>query len=419
MSIWCIGISSNDLPICLICLLALYIFLKYLWREDSQKRNLLILFSGFLFGASAGLKYVSIYFFIGIICSLILFFIFKEINKPLKIFSFFILGFIIGFSITGAWWCILLWKKFGNPFFPKLNHIFQSPFALPISYADTRHFPEKTIQYIFYPFYCVFQSDRLWGFEHIHRDFRQVFLYISCLFLTGCSIAKKIKPALFQKTDEIDGLKKIFFLNYMLLFTYIIWINTTCYLRYIVFLELLCGIYIISTILIFLKPFSIKVKKSAVILLILFLAFTTRYCFPGEYRIEYHGTYLDPPDLNLPDDSIVLQLGGWPSAFFIPFNNPKARWIYLYGELWDFNFKYPESEEKRIKEIINRHKGKVYLIYSIFEPAIVPWEYIEKFINKNEYTCREIKQNNYRTDYYFCSPNIPASPDGEGQNNAK
>lgn len=133
----------------------------------------------------------------------------------------------------------------------------------------------------------------------------------------------------------------IFFLNFVLLFSYIIWINAASYLRYFILFEFLSEIYIISSLMFILCSIVPKIQKIIILFLTCFILFSTKYTDSNMNRLPFNEKFLDIKNLNLPDDSFVLQCGGYPSAIFIPFNNPKARWIYLYGELWDFNFKYP------------------------------------------------------------------------------
>ena len=196
----------------------------------------------------------------------------------------------------------------------------------------------------------------------------------------------------------------IFFLNFVLLFSYIIWINATSYLRYFILFEFLSGIYIISSLMFILCSIVPKIQKIIILFLTCFILFSTKYTDSNMNRLPFNEKFLDIKNLNLPDASIVLQCGGYPSAIFIPFNNPKARWIYLYGELWDFNFKYPEKEEQKIKELISTYNNdKIFLIYSEFEPAIVPWDYIGQFVNINNFSCNKINPKEPTKNFYLCS----------------
>lgn len=406
MSIFSCGLSCNDIPICIIALVAIYVLFKHLWLEDSISRNLWVLLSGFLFGAASGLKYVSVYFILSIVGVLIVDYVFgSSIKKPLKILLFFVLGAVIGFSVTGLWWAVLLYKKFGNPFFPKLNNIFQSPLALPINYADERHYCDRNnlLEFIFFPFYGSWYN----AFEYWNVDFRQRVLYISCLFLIGTAIFAKINPKCINNLENYIDMKKVFFLNFMLLIGYIIWINTTSYTRYLLFYELFAGILIVSTVLTVFQKLTFSLKKDLIFLLCIFFAATTQYVESEVYRASFSQKYIDAPDLKIPDNSIVLELGGWPPVYFIPFNNPNVRWIYLWGEMETFAFKYPHEQEERLKEIINAHKGRTYLIYSETPFTYVGWEYAAQFINKDDFVCKDMPQNSFTPvveKFYFCSP---------------
>jgi hypothetical protein len=50
----------------------------------------------------------------------------------------FVLGSVAGWSVTNGWWAVEMWRRLGNPLFPFLNDIFQSPFAPPTPLRDLR-----------------------------------------------------------------------------------------------------------------------------------------------------------------------------------------------------------------------------------------------------------------------------------------
>ena len=50
----------------------------------------------------------------------------------------FILGSVAGWGLTNGWWAVEMWRRLGNPLFPFLNDIFQSPFAPPTPLRDLR-----------------------------------------------------------------------------------------------------------------------------------------------------------------------------------------------------------------------------------------------------------------------------------------
>lgn len=50
----------------------------------------------------------------------------------------FALGSMVGWGVTNGWWALELWHRFGNPLFPFLNDIFQSPFAPLTPLRDLR-----------------------------------------------------------------------------------------------------------------------------------------------------------------------------------------------------------------------------------------------------------------------------------------
>jgi hypothetical protein len=50
----------------------------------------------------------------------------------------FVLGSVAGWGLTNGWWAVEMWRRLGNPLFPFLNDIFQSPFAPATPLRDLR-----------------------------------------------------------------------------------------------------------------------------------------------------------------------------------------------------------------------------------------------------------------------------------------
>lgn len=403
LSIMNVGLSFGDMGIALLVLFALFIFLKNIFLQDSLKRSFLIFLSALFIGFSIGLKMSGTMFAIGIIGAEILFaFKFK---KAVKIIFLTLLGILIGILITSGWWYYIVYNHFGNPFFPFRNDLYQSPLAATMSFLDKRHLPATTLQAIFYPIFWTFSAFNNKGnpvVDFYSSDIRWLLLYISVFIL----ILGSLSIAFRQKMKNIINCDIIYLLTAMVIINYIFWVNTSGTLRYLQYMEFLSGIFIFTVFYIILNIFKIKNSKVLIFLgciLSIFIFIFTKHIDFALTRTELREKFLDFENFNLPDDSVLLYLGGFPGTIYMPFQNPKSRFIYLYGEMGEYNFIYGEKYIEKIRDMLKKADNKVYLLYSDFAPAYTMWKNNGVVdLDKNDFNCRPAK-NSFNQSYYFCS----------------
>ena len=411
LAIWGIGISCGDINMAVYILFAIYLFLKNLYNDNSKNRSVLIFIASLILGIATGLKMTNSMCIFGILSAEIL--LSKRFQNPIKIIIITITGVAIGYVLTAGWWHYLLWQKFGNPVFPYYNNIFHSPFANDTSCMDIRHLQHHSdvLMYLYFPFYFCFNDHNNLVMESKFIDFRSVVFYISVLFIMFVNF---ILPKLTDKNNEyfkyLNSIINIDILNFLtlqILFVYIYWLNAFGTLRYLTFLEFLSGIYASLLIVYITLIFqSKKIMTAGVTILTLVILFTTKYCcyytkYPIDFKQLKNEKYIYCENFNLPDDSLLLYLGGHPGSFCMPFQNPKARLIFLYGETRHYSFQYPKQQENFIKKLINKNLKKTYLFYS--DIAFNDWDYVKIFINKNDFQCREVNNNSFRQTFFFCT----------------
>src|SRR5216684_6946788 len=64
-------------------------------------------------------------------------------------------GIGIGLLVAGGIWFAIMWARTGNPVFPFLNQIFQSPLAMAESYRDDSGVPDSLWKALLFPFLVV------------------------------------------------------------------------------------------------------------------------------------------------------------------------------------------------------------------------------------------------------------------------
>lgn len=390
------GSTFNDLTIAFAALVVIFILTKNVFVKETKNLSLTLALCGAILGVATGLKPSGLIFSIGIFAGLIFFR--KKINA--KSFGIMVLSFFAGYILTYGWWGYILWSKFGNPYFPYLNNFFQSPYGFVQSYADMRHLPDNVLQALFYPVYWLLPEFNQKCIEFANRDFRFVSMFFaSLLVLVSYGFLKK--PETVEKIESVANFGALKFLYLFLIVGYIFWLNTSSILRYMVTYELLSGLYL--SIIPILVAVYCKKSVSAVVATVFALLVLSSTQYPSTWytRTYYRDRAIWCEDLKLPDNAVVCMLGGFPSQVFIPFQNPKAQFIYIHGEI-GYPFLHNDFMKKKIDGIINDPEKEVFLIYSICEPAPVDWDVVSKYINIDNYTCETVKSTFEIPEYKFC-----------------
>ncbi|MGN0014812.1 MAG: hypothetical protein ACI37T_05280 [Candidatus Gastranaerophilaceae bacterium] len=384
-----IGTSLTDLQLCFLPLCGLYILFKELFKKDIKYKNILL--SGVFFGLTAGFKLTFGMYALTIILAL-LFFI-KQINCSLKFFSFLLLGMIIGFFVTGGYWCFFLWQKFGNPIFPYYENFFKTGYSAPVFYNYIYNFPQNFLEWIAFPFF-FYNNNQPRVLELVVRDYRWTIgytifvIYYCCTIFNIGGFRAKIKES-FENFIDID---KMNVLMLFIVFSYIIWIIHFSVIRYLALIEmLLC--FIIMLFLYFICT-CCKLKKRyifCVVLLCIFLYTTTLQMLIR--RVTPNNVIIDVEDVKIPDNAIVLSYG-METSYLSVYQNPKVK--YIYG-ITDANcaFQYSEKMLAKMKKLLDENKDNLYAIWT--------YEGLQPYTGSYEHTDRPtIMESDYYIDKNSC-----------------
>ncbi|HEY8609906.1 MAG TPA: glycosyltransferase family 87 protein [Roseomonas sp.] len=140
-----IGTSFADLALAAPVLWGLLALLRA-WEGGDRR---LFLLAGMLVGAAAGLKLTNFIFAAGLAAATIL--PWRGLAASLAAAWRVGLGGIAGILLTGGAWGAYLWITLGNPVFPAMNQVFQSPSAIAQSFADPRFLPAGLAEALRYP----------------------------------------------------------------------------------------------------------------------------------------------------------------------------------------------------------------------------------------------------------------------------
>lgn len=203
--------------------------LLMLARDDVEPRH--YIGAGLLVGLALGLKLTNIVFAIGLGAAAL------ATARPTLAMIYLAIGGVIGSTIGGGAWGLMLWREFGNPFFPLLNSLFPSAEMPATTILDRQFIPRGVLDGLAYPFYWLTGDYR--SSEFPFRDARFAIL----MLLTPVAIVARIKAkrALFSRREW----------QLMLFFvaSYAVWLALFAIHRYIVALELLTAPLIVIILL--------------------------------------------------------------------------------------------------------------------------------------------------------------------------
>lgn len=179
-----VGSSVPDLFLQIPVFAALILFFP---PPDSRFRHGFIL-SGFFLGCALGLKLSAIIY----IPAFAVIFLGRLVMRRVKlvdVFSF-ASGGVLGFFLLYGWWGVVLYQKFGNPFFPFFNEWFKSPEFDQVVIVNHRFLSESLIEQLLLPFRTAL-SDVLVYMEMRMPDLRAGVFVLSMLVLLSCSVFRK------------------------------------------------------------------------------------------------------------------------------------------------------------------------------------------------------------------------------------
>ena len=147
-----LGSSMNDGFVAAAMLLALAIAC----RKGSGWRDWAL--AGLIAGGIAGLKLTALVYCIGLAASACARGPLKDL--PVRLVALAI-GGLAGFLVSYGFWGFYLWETHGNPLFPYLNQVFESPDVAPIAWADVRFRPDGIGEALLVPFRRTRICDRI------------------------------------------------------------------------------------------------------------------------------------------------------------------------------------------------------------------------------------------------------------------
>jgi len=147
--------------------------------------------AGLLSGAVFGLKQPFAVYCVGLCAAL--FGLALPLRRRFLLAFVFGLAVLTGAALTGGFWMLEMWERFGNPLFPYFNEVFKSPWGAEGSYRDLRFIPKSLHVWLLFPIW--FNIDPMQVGEVPFRDLRFSLIYVLLLVLLGFWLHRRTRHA--------------------------------------------------------------------------------------------------------------------------------------------------------------------------------------------------------------------------------
>jgi hypothetical protein len=322
-----IGTTSNDLINSIFVLGALFGILRIAAAPSERPVWRIFAWTGLCAGIGLGLKYTASVYMPGLV---VLALVAAARRRTPVGFAIFGSCAAVSFLALAGNHLFTLWRDFGNPTFPMLNNIFQSPYFELESGTQNEFQARDFWQLIAYPFFWIRTNSYIVS-ELPLRDWRGAMAYLAIIGalatrVTGL-IGKKPRRSAAGETCGF-GLVVIF-----VVISYFAWAWVFGNYRYGVTLEMLTGVIVMGAV-IWVAHGRVPRIASAIVLL---AAATATTVYPHWGRGRFGERYVDVRVPPLPPHSIVLIATRQPVAFFIPYAEPTAQFLGIENDFLDLS----------------------------------------------------------------------------------
>jgi hypothetical protein len=356
-----LGTTFNEVPLAAITLSGLFLLITAITKSEicAKTHYILLVLSGLLFGASAGLKLTACTYAPG--AAIVAAAIKGNIKYKVYRFVLFSAAWTVAFMALWAPWGLKLYHLFGNPLFPLFNSIFHSPWMPPCSGLDTRYFPKNWIRAIFYPFDWI-NNPSMTVMEARFADPRFAVVFAFFLLTAIVFIPGRLKDLIkSKKVDFTFGPAEGILLFFII--SYVIWESLFSILRYTVTLECILG-PVLFVLLIKIKSVS-KNKLADTILIaltvILMLEIVVFTRYPEWGHVRYRSKVFKVWIPEIPDDSLIIFIGK-PIAYLAPFLAQRRKHIEFIGMAEHTLESVGYQLDRMVKAKISKWQGPIMFV---------------------------------------------------------
>lgn len=189
-----------------------------------------IILAGLLGGLAVGLKLTASTYSVGL--AVLVFMLPTRFWLRVQCVALLGFGGLVGALIAYGPWGYELWHRFGNPFFPYFNDIFQSPWAESVRFADTRYVSDSAAKLLTTP-WIIMRETVGYVSEAPFRDWR-----------IGLGLPAFIWLAWRTRANAYGKIWLALLLTFLTI--YICWISFFGYYRYVSMLEALSALAMVG-----------------------------------------------------------------------------------------------------------------------------------------------------------------------------
>lgn len=343
------GLTSNEMPLALLVLSALYLLLpdpdggRAAWKRLAG--------AGLMCGVAAGLKPTAVVYVPALAMALLLM---RGASRPAwSAGVVFAVAAASGFLLAYGWWGWRLYELTGNPVFPLFNQVFHSPWMPAASGTDARFLPHGALQWVAYPFYWLVPTQSLVT-EVRFADPRYALAMISIVALIVAGVRNARRGAAAAPAVRLVAV--------FVALSYVTWLVLFSILRYAIAIEALSGLLMLMGWQAWMPSLATATPSArarwAVMALCLAVAAASRIPQWGHTRYADSAFAIQAPVVE--PGSLVVVLGQ-PNAYVIPFIAGAAGSRYV-GITWFTRQSDGHELEQRVRTALTRHRGTVYAL---------------------------------------------------------
>ncbi|MBS1186362.1 MAG: hypothetical protein H6R04_380 [Burkholderiaceae bacterium] len=350
-----LGASYADISLSVFVLAAVLLLLK---GGDEPERLLLYTFvAGILLGAATGMKLTNAPF--ALAACVFGFLPGLHLQRRVKFFAVLGASGLIGGLLTAGHWCWILYREFGNPFFPLLNKVFRSPDFIAANHQHARFLPESLTDVMTLPFRMV--DPVAWVYaEIIAPDMRFAVFFAACASLVLVAVLKHVSVVHeWLGAKALSGSQTVF-VAYIAV-GWLLWALVSSNGRYLIPLLLLigpgCGVLLWRLL---------PLRYVKLILVLLLAVQMVQVYYAGKRRfnvaLDWDGPWfkLIIPQKLTAEPHLSLSMNVLSNAFLAVFYHSDSRFVNIVGQN-SLSLTTPGGQ--RLQRLLDEYRGRTRVIF--------------------------------------------------------
>lgn len=312
-----LGTTFGDDTTAAFLLLALLPALRSRGRASAAVMAL----AGVAAGVSVGLKYTNAVYALALLAGLAV--LWLRGGAPRRAVPAMAAGLVVGLLAVAGPWMWRLQEVFGSPVFPLFNQVFRSPDYPPVAFRDVRWLPKDAWDALRLPFTLATFGSRT--MEVPCRDPRWAVLAVLGVIAAMRTVGRRdhrpvagwLRPAARALLLTLGAT------------AFVLWVVGFTVHRYLVPLEALSGLLLIAL----LDLVTGSRRGTVVAAVVVGAAVLPLVRIPTWGRLAWADSWYGVETGPVAPDTLVVMLGGDPTAYVVPFFPPGVRFVRLQGNL--------------------------------------------------------------------------------------